>query len=156
MKKMLIAGAVFMAAFCEAGTAKAEQAEKAVWSDNYVQVRKTASEKKVPILMLFSGSDWCPPCIQLDRTVLDTREFAAYAAKGKFVLFKADFPRNKKIAPETAAQNRQLMQTYGIQGVPTILLTDANGKVFAQTGFRRGGVKKYIQHLENLLKKAPK
>lgn len=155
MKKMLMAGAVFMAAFCES-TAAEPKAEKAVWSDNYIQIRKTAAEKKLPILMLFSGSDWCPPCIRLDKTVLDTPAFAAYAAKGKFLLFKADFPRNKKIAPETAAQNRQLMQTYGVRGVPTVILTDASGKEFARTGFRPGGVKKYIAHLETLLKKAPK
>ena len=151
MKKWIFASFAVLA--CLAVSA----VEKSVtWQDNYAAVRKEAAEKKIPILMVFSGSDWCPPCMKLHETVFSQPEFAAFAAKGKVVLFFADLPRRKKISSQVLAQNRQLMQTYGIRGVPTVLLTDASGKVFARTGYRPGGAKKYVKHLETLLKKAPK
>ena len=151
VQKFLFAGVfLFAAVSCFAA------GNKAVWSENYLQARKAAAAKKIPMLILFSGSDWCPPCMQLDKTILDTKEFAAYAGKGKFVLFKADFPRAVKKPAAIAQQNQQLMQIYRVQGVPTIILAGADGKEFARTGFIPVSAKKYIEHLEKLLKKAPK
>ena len=151
VQKMLFAGVVLW------GTVSCFAAEsKAVWSENYLQARKVAAAKKIPMLILFSGSDWCPPCMQLDKNILDTKEFAAYAGKGKFVLFKVDFPRSVKKPAAVARQNQQLMQVYRVQGVPTIILAGADGKEFARTGFIPVSAKKYIEHLEKLLKKAPK
>ena len=78
VQKFLFAGVfLFVAGSCFAA------GNKAVWSENYLQARKAAAAKKIPMLILFSGSDWCPPCMQLDKTILDTKEFAAYAGKGK-------------------------------------------------------------------------
>ncbi len=151
VQKILFAGVfLFAAAACFAA------GEKAVWSENYLQARKAAASAKIPMLILFSGSDWCPPCMQLDKKILDTKEFAAYAGKGKFVLFKADFPRSVKKPAAIARQNQQLMHVYRVQGVPTIILASADGKEFARTGYLPVDVKKYIEHLETLLKKAPK
>ena len=151
VQKFLCAGVFFFVAIsCFAAE------NKALWSENYLQARKVAAVKKIPMLILFSGSDWCPPCMQLDKKILDTKEFAAYAKKGKFVLFKADFPRSVKKPAAIAQQNQQLMQIYRVQGVPTIILAGADGKEFARTGYLPVDVKKYIEHLETLLKKAPK
>ena len=151
VQKLLFAGVfLFAAVVCSAAENKAH------WSENYLQARKTAAGKNIPMLILFSGSDWCPPCMQLDKNILDTKEFALYAKKGKFVLFKADFPRSVKKPAAVARQNQQLMQVYKVQGVPTIILAGSDGKEFARTGFMPVGVVKYIEHLETLLKKAPK
>ena len=151
VQKLLCAGVFLFVAFsCFAAE------NKAVWSENYLQARKTAEAKKIPLLILFSGSDWCPPCMKLDKTILDTKEFADYAKKGKFVLFKADFPRSVKKPESVARQNQQLMQIYKVRGVPTIILAGIDGKEFARTGFMPVEAKKYIEHLETLLKKAPK
>ena len=154
MKKVLLAGAVAMAAFCESGSAEVKT--KPLWSENFAKVKAEAAAKKVPVLILFSGSDWCPPCKMLDQSVFHKKEFADFAASGKVVLFHADFPRFKAQPDEVKKQNRQLMQTYNIEGVPTVVLVDASGKEFARTGYRPGGAAKYISHLEELLKKAPK
>ena len=154
MKKVLFAGAIAMAAFCEGGTAQMK--EQALWSENFTQAKAEAAAKKVPVLILFSGSDWCPPCQMLDQSVFRKKEFADFASSGKVVLFHADFPRNKAQTDELKKQNRQLMQTYSIDGVPTVVLIDASGKEFARTGYRPGGAAKYVSHLEELLKKAPK
>lgn len=155
VNKILVAGAVVMAAFCESGAAE-KQENAAVWSEDYAQVRKMAAEKKLPVIMLFSGSDWCPPCIRLDKTVFHQKKFADFAKSGKALFFHADFPRRKSQPENISKQNRHLMQVYRVEGVPTVILTDHSGREFARTGFLPGGVDKYIRHLEELLKKAPK
>lgn len=153
MKKFL--SAVFIIAVVCTLCGAERQAKEVKWNTNYAVAQKMAAEKKIPILMLFSGSDWCPPCIMLDNNVLKTLQFAEFAASGKAVLFHADFPRRKKQPHQLTVQNNQLMEKYQIQGVPSIVLTDAAGKEFARTGYRPGTVEKYIEHLEELLKKAP-
>src|SRR5690606_18384268 len=73
--------------------------------------------------------------------------------KDKFVLVEIDFPRDKEkagITEEIAEQNNKLQEKYGIQGFPTIMLTDASGKPFAQTGYQPGGPEKYVEHLDTL------
>ena len=79
--------------------------------------------------------------------------FADFAASGKVILFWADFPRTKKQNSKIAAQNRQLMQVYRVNGVPSVILTDPSGKEFARTGYRPGGAQAYVEHLDKLLKK---
>jgi len=121
------------------------------WLTDFNQAKKEAAEKKLPILADFSGSDWCGWCIKLDKEVFSQKEFKAFA-KDRVVLFRADFPRAKELKAEIKAQNEQLSKTYGIKGFPTVLLLDADGKVIARTGYRRGGAGAYVEHLEKLLK----
>jgi len=62
-----------------------------------------------------------------------------------------DFPQNKsKLSKETQEQNAKLQAQYGVQGYPTILLTDAQGRPYAQTGYQPGGPEKYLPHLDEL------
>ncbi len=121
------------------------------WLTDFNLAKKEAAQKKLPILADFSGSDWCGWCIKLDQEVFSQKEFKAFA-KDQVVLFLADFPHAKKLDAELAAQNAQLQQTYGVKGFPTVLLLDADGKVIARTGYRKGGVGNYIDHLKKLLK----
>lgn len=123
------------------------------WLTDFNKAKKEAVEKNLPILADFSGSDWCGWCIKLDKEVFSQKEFKAFA-KDRVVLFLADFPRAKELAAEVKAQNEQLMQTYGVQGFPTVLLLDAGGKVIARTGYRRGGATAYVDYLKELLTKS--
>ena len=88
------------------------------WVDDFEQAKKLAAEKGVPILVNFSGSDWCGWCIRLDREVFGEAEFKKYAAEN-LVLFIADFPRRKELPEKTAKQNRDLAEKIGIMGFPT-------------------------------------
>lgn len=121
------------------------------WMTDFNKAKKEAAEKKLPILVDFSGSDWCGWCIKLDKEVFSQKEFKAFA-KDRVVLFLADFPREKELAADVKAQNEQLRQVYGIEGFPTVLLLDADGKIIARTGYRKGGAAAYVDHLEKLLK----
>jgi len=121
------------------------------WLTDFNKAKKEAAEKKLPILADFSGSDWCGWCIKLDKEVFSQKEFKEFA-KEKLILFLADFPREKELKAEVKAQNEQLRKAYGIEGFPTVLLLDADGKVIARTGYRRGGAAAYVDYLEKLLK----
>ncbi|RYG18581.1 thioredoxin family protein, partial [bacterium] len=101
-------------------------------------------------LMDFTGSDWCGWCIKLNDEVFKHDEFKT-GVKDKFVLVELDYPRDKsKLSEETQKQNEELQGKYSIQGFPTILLCDADGKPFAKTGYQAGGAEKYVAHLDEL------
>ena len=120
------------------------------WSTNFEAAKKMAAGKKLPILADFSGSDWCGWCIKLDSEVFSKKEFKEFA-KDNLVLFMADFPRASKQDEKTKKQNAELMKKHEVQGFPTVLLMDAEGKVFARTGYERGGAAAYVEHLKKLI-----
>ena len=129
-----------------------EVASVSEWITDFEQAKAQSKSSGKPIFALFTGSDWCGWCIALHDEVLKTEEFKAFAAK-ELVLFEADFPRSKKISMELREQNQKLAQEYGIQGFPTVLIMDAEGKSLAQTGYQSGGGAKYVEHLKGLLNK---
>jgi protein disulfide-isomerase len=120
------------------------------WLRDFEAARKIASEKGLPILADFSGSDWCGWCIKLDREVFSEEEFKTFAGE-RLVLFLADFPSKKQQPEEEAQQNKALAEKYGIRGFPTVLILDGNGEVLGRTGYRPGGADAYVGHLKQLL-----
>ncbi len=121
------------------------------WLTDFEQAKKVAAEKNLPILVDFSGSDWCGWCIKLDNEVFSTREFAEYAEKN-LVLFLADFP-NQKAQPESVKkQNQALSEKYEVKGFPTVLILDASEKELNRTGYKSGGGAAYVKHLNDLIK----
>ena len=120
------------------------------WIIDLEQAKKTAAEKKLPILADFSGSDWCGWCMKLDGEVFSKKEFKEFA-KDNLVLFMADFPRAKNQDEKIKMQNAKLMKEYKVEGFPTVLLMDGEGKVFARTGYEPGGAGAYVEHLKKLI-----
>jgi thioredoxin-related protein len=125
------------------------------WDDNFEKVKKDAARKELPILMLFTGTDWCPWCVKLENEVFSENEFKRYARKN-LVTFIADFPRRKSLSKKTTKQNKELAATYGVKGFPTVVLVDAEGKEIARTGYKEGGAEAYVEHLKELLKDVAK
>jgi protein disulfide-isomerase len=121
------------------------------WQTNFDQAKKMALEKKEPIMAVFTGSDWCPWCMKLEKEVLTKDEFKDYA-KTSLVLFLADFPSSRKLKEEIAKQNQELAEKYGVEGFPTVLILNADGKVLAKTGYRAGGAAQYVEYIKNLIK----
>jgi thioredoxin-related protein len=113
--------------------------------------KKRASAEKKPMLLDFTGSDWCGWCIKLKKEVFDTPEFQQYA-KEKLILVEVDFPRSKQLPKKEKEQNEQLSKEYQVRGFPTIILLSSKGTKVAQTGYQEGGPGKYIEHLKGLLK----
>lgn len=101
------------------------------WLNNFETAKTEAQKSHKQILVNFSGSDWCGPCIKLTREVFETETFKKYADE-KLVLVRADFPRMKKnkLSQEQTALNEKLADQYNKEGTfPLTLLLDENGKV---------------------------
>lgn len=120
---------------------------------DFEAAKKKAADEKKDLLIDFTGSDWCPPCKDLSARILSQDSFKA-AAEKNYILVELDFPNDKTgMSEETIKQNDTLSKAYGIQGFPTILLTDAQGRPFGQTGHRAGTPEDYLGHLAELQKR---
>ena len=121
------------------------------WLTDYKQAQEEAKTSKKLVLMNFTGSDWCGWCIRLDREVFTKPEFQEYA-KNKLVLLEVDFPRMKKLSPDEKTQNEQLARKYRVQGFPTIVVLDGEGRMVGELGYTPGGPSAFIAELEKLPK----
>lgn len=130
--------------------AEAESEDHASWMTDFDAAKAKAKAENKPMLVDFTGSDWCGWCIKLDKEVFSKAAFKNYAEKN-LILVEIDFPRKKEQSPETKAQNEALAEKYGIRGFPTILILDPGGEVIERTGYRRGGAEKYVEHLKGIL-----
>ncbi len=120
------------------------------WTSDFEAAKTTAVAEEKSLLINFTGSDWCGWCIRLDQEVFKHKAFKE-GVKDQFVLVALDFPNDQSKVPEaTAKQNRELQEKYGVTGFPTIVLADAEGRPFAQTGYKEGGPEKYLEHLQQL------
>lgn len=120
------------------------------WHDNLEAAVTIAQKEHRPILVNFTGSDWCKWCKKLNAEVFSQDEFVNYA-KNNLVLVKIDFPEHIKQTPATQFYNRQLAQKYGVQGFPTIIIMNSSGKPLAITGYQEGGAAAYVRHIKSLL-----
>lgn len=121
------------------------------WITNFEAAKKIANEQNRPIVLVFQGSDWCAPCIKLDREIWSTDIFKSYA-KDHFVMLQADFPKKKKNSLPTELQNRNnlLAERYNSQGIfPFVVLLDSKGNVLGKTGYLKTTPQDYINHLES-------
>ncbi len=124
------------------------------WQTDFETAKELSSDENRPIILVFQGSDWCAPCIKLDREIWSTDEFKAYA-KDHFVMLQADFPRKKKNAlpDEQQQKNNQLAEKYNKQGYfPFVVVLDKEGKVLGEAGYEKTSPEAYIEKLESLAK----
>jgi len=101
------------------------------WMGDFSEAQKLAKASHKQILINFSGSDWCGPCIRLRKEILESESFEKYAANN-LLLVRADFPRQKKnqLPKEQVKLNESLAEVYNKDGkFPYIVLVDENGKV---------------------------
>ncbi|WP_349353024.1 MULTISPECIES: thioredoxin family protein [unclassified Flagellimonas] len=121
------------------------------WQTNMDTAKELALKHEKNIILVFQGSDWCAPCIKLDREVWSTKEFQQLA-KDRFVMLKADFPRKKgnKLPEEQEARNKALAAKYNPKGYfPYVVVLDATGKVLGQAGYEKTGPKAYFNKLSS-------
>ena len=140
-----------LAAAILAGTASAQT--QAQWLTDFKKAQEEAKATNKLLLLEFTGSDWCPPCRMLQRDVLSSREFQEYAIKN-FILLEVDFPRAKPQTAELARQNQMLAERFGIDGFPSIILLNADGKKLGElVGYDpHAGRQGYLDALEKMRK----
>ena len=125
------------------------------WQTNFEEAKKIATEQDKNVVIVFSGSDWCAPCIKLDKNIWQSEAFKKEAA-AKWVLVKANFPRKKanELPKEQTEHNRKLAEKYNIEGsFPLVVVLDKNGKVLGKMGFKNVSPEEYIKMIHALEKK---
>ena len=102
------------------------------WLTDYDAALAKAKETKKPVLVVFSGSDWCPPCMRLEKETLSSTEFRTAMKDGKFVPLFVDFPRTKQLPVMQQKRNNALAEKFNVTSFPTVLLLDAEGKIIGR------------------------
>lgn len=135
------------------------QAQELVWQTDVYKAIKISNKTKKPMLLFFTGSDWCGWCIRLQKEVLKTPEFAAWADKN-VVLVELDFPRTTEQSDGIKTQNNGMQQAFKIQGFPTIWFATAKQKDgspnfmgLGSVGYVAGGPAAWLAIADGILKK---
>ena len=123
------------------------------WSGDFNAAKTEAAQKHKLILINFSGSDWCGPCIRLRKEILESAAFQNYASE-HLVLVRADFPRQKKnqLPKEQVKLNEALADQYNPEGkFPFTLLVDEHGKILhTWDGFPNETQEQFVSDIDQI------
>lgn len=124
------------------------------WQTNFEKAKELASKSNHNIVLVFQGSDWCAPCIKLNKEIWSNAEFKSLS-KDHFIMFKADFPRKKanKLSDELTDQNKILAEKYNQQGFfPLVVVLNREGEVLGKMGYEKLSPQAYFEKLKSLEK----
>lgn len=152
MKKLLV-----VILFTLSGMAMQAQ-EKLEWHTDIQEAVKLSETTKKPLLLFFTGSDWCGWCIRLQKEVLKTPEFAAWA-KDNVILVELDFPKRTQQPMELKQQNAQLNAFFKVRGYPTLWFAHGSktdeGKIsfnaLGSIGYVAGGPSKWLEGANQIM-----
>ena len=141
------AGALVLFALCAmSGNVSADK----LWTDDFDDAKARAKAENRFMLLDFTGSDWCPPCIAMRKNVFSKKEFVTAASK-KFILVELDFPKGDA---DLKKKNQPFAEQYKIDGFPTVVLLSPDGKEF--TRFFASQFPKteaFLKHLDEALER---
>lgn len=124
------------------------------WQKDIDSAQAIAIEKERPIILVFQGSDWCAPCIALDKEIFQSDQFKLYA-KDHFVMLEADFPRKEanKLSIEMTAHNTALLEKFNPRQIfPFVVVLDKDLTVLGETGYYNASPSAYIMELDSFTK----
>ncbi|HWA35983.1 MAG TPA: thioredoxin family protein [Cyclobacteriaceae bacterium] len=115
---------------------------------------RQASDSGKSILLIFSGSDWCAPCMQLDKKVLSTNQFQNFAGQ-ELIVLKADFPQRRKIEKWLSDQNDALAERYNPQGIfPYLVLLNPDKSSIGSLKYDFQTPEQFIEEVKAQLSKS--
>lgn len=123
------------------------------WTTSIDNAKEIAAKEDKTVVLVFQGSDWCAPCIKLDREIWSASAFKE-VAKDDFVMVKADFPRRKanKLSAEQQEQNNKLAEKYNPKGYfPYVVVLNSEGEVIGATGYEKISPDAYCNKLKAFL-----
>ena len=123
-----------------------------VWLTSYSEAVSQSKSSGKPILMDFTGSNWCGWCKRLKSEVFETAEFKKWA-QDNVVLLELDFPRGVPQSDAIKKQNQELAQKFAINGYPTIIFANADGKVLGKYGYDKGGPAVWTKNASQMMGK---
>ena len=125
--------------------------ENKLWEQDYNEAKKIASEQNKDIFINFTGFTIFSKELRIKKEIFSKQIFINEIQKN-FVLLKLDFSKDDTAMDEDAVnKNNDLKEKYGINGFPTIILTDASGKPYGRTSYKEGGPEKFIEHIHEFL-----
>lgn len=125
-------------------------AGEANWLTDLSKAQAMAKEDKKMVLMDFNGSNWCPPCKELRKNVLNSQAFIDYA-KTNLVLVDVDFPRPSNQTEELKAANEALSRKFNVEAFPTVIVLSSDGKELKRLeGYDGASPADFISQLEKL------
>lgn len=152
MKKLFITLLILVGSF-------SAEAQKLKWETDINKAIAVSNKTKKPMLLFFTGSDWCGWCIRLQKEVLQKPEFAKWAQKN-VVLVELDFPKVSTQSDAIKMQNNALQQAFGVQGYPTVYFATAkikDGKPsftgLGSTGYVAGGPTAWLATADAIIQK---
>jgi len=126
------------------------------WFTNYNEVNQQAVKANKPVLLFFHGSDWCPPCIKMQKEVFDDNVFIEFASS-KILFLNVDFPYKPKLSDLLLAHNNELKKKFGLpdefsQGYPQVVIIDPKGKVlYQEKGYNGEGPEKIKKVIKKII-----
>jgi thioredoxin-related protein len=122
------------------------------WLTDLSKAQQQAKTEKKMVLMDFTGSNWCPPCKALHKNVLTSQDFADFA-KANLVLVLVDFPRPSNLSAEQQKANDALAEKFKVEGFPTVIVLDGEGKQLSkEVGYDGKSAKSFVGDLKKLKK----
>jgi thioredoxin-related protein len=125
------------------------------WQANFNEAKTLAQQENKNMILVFSGSDWCAPCIKLKQSILESEVFKNESDKN-WILYNADFPKKKanKLSDQLSEENGALAEKYNQKGTfPLLLLLNTDGNVLGSLGFENISPDDYVKKIHNLVKK---
>jgi protein disulfide-isomerase len=133
------------------------QENELTWHTNIDKAMEISKKENKPLMLFFTGSDWCGWCIRLQKEVFYKKEFVKWA-KDNVVLVELDFPRKKQLEPTLQQQNNSLQSAFQVQGYPTVWFVNADTKEgktnftqLGRTGYVAGGPEAWISGANQIL-----
>ncbi len=124
------------------------------WQTDFSKAKEIASKESKHIVLVFQGSDWCAPCIKLDREIWSAETFKNYA-KDNYIMLQADFPRRRKnnLSKTQNEANAKLAEIYNKNGIfPFVVILDNEGNVLGETSYKKTTPEAYIKELNSFIK----
>jgi protein disulfide-isomerase len=133
--------------------------EDIVWHTDLNKAIELSKKENKPMMLFFTGSDWCGWCVKLKKEVFSQSEFKQWA-QDNVILVEVDFPKTTAQSEELKTQNRMLQQQFAVRGYPTCFFVNADklkdGNInytnLGQQGYMAGGPVNWINSATAIIK----
>ncbi len=118
---------------------------------SFEEAQKEAQDQNKKVILVFSGSDWCIPCMKLKKYILDDPEFQKEITD-TYVVGHADFPqkkKNKALQSESLQlQNKELAEKYNPNGYfPLVVVFDQDMQVKGKLTYEEVSPEEFAQKI---------
>lgn len=150
MNRLILLVSIAVITFFNWAFATETENSSLIWTTNYEEACVLSKKTGKPLVLFFTGSDWCSWCSKLDEEALATSEFAE-AVNDRFIFLKVDFPMHIILPIEQIKQNKSLQDKFSVRSFPVLVLLDANQKQIGTVGYRPGDGKQFAAHLLKMI-----